>query len=250
MAASLVLHISGLSSSSEVSVRSDETVEEILKRIAPAEGGLRTQLISGTSVLAADQTIKVLGLEDGSELQLVRFKDVVSCKDIKDSGRLRKELYAVSIPPAVSNIAAMAFRDCLMLNHVELPDSLTRFGQQAFRGCSSLSRLTVPESVVEVGNEAFMHCTALRSFNMPSVTRVGEMAFKGCSALETVTLGTIPHVHTESFFGCALMQVELPSSVKSIGERGLCQVQQPHQSAASQGDEHPKGGFPRLHRAL
>ena len=129
------------------------------------------------------------------------------------------------------------------------PYSVTSIGIFAFTFCESLTSVTIPNSVTSIGEEAFAECTKLTSIEIPnSVTSIGEGAFDECTELTSVTINSnaivskdyskaycFKHIFGEqvksysigesvtsigkaAFAVCPMTSVDIPKSVKSIGD--------------------------------
>lgn len=154
--------------------------------------------------------------------------------------------------PNISVINPYAFSNNTKLRSLALPASLVKISQYAFKNCSALSSLIIPDNVTTIDAEAFAGNTALSTLTIgKGVSNVAETAFKSCDKLYTVYLYSAPLVSTDyasnssltpaKVFGNevrkfvignnitkigdwafaispSLNSIELPSSVKTIGQ--------------------------------
>ena len=137
-------------------------------------------------------------------------------------------LTTVNIPEYATRIADRAFRGCISLKTIQLPEGLKFIGDEVFEE-SGLVEIVIPASVEQLGEKKvekidisgliFENCTSLKSvvFEGSNINVMPEL-FKGCTALESVTLaeGT-KTISAGMFSGCTLLNIELPSSIESIG---------------------------------
>ena len=79
---------------------------------------------------------------------------------------------------------------------------VTEIGGWAFYNCDSLTSVTIGANVVTIGEYAFSDCDSLTS-----------ISFEKDSALETIG--------TRAFSWCSLKQIEIPPSVKKIGDNAF-----------------------------
>ena len=102
--------------------------------------------------------------------------------------------------------------------------------ENAFNG-ANISSITLPTSLINIGNKAFSY-SKLQSIEIPaSVTSLGDYAFNYCNNLDSVTFAPNSALQTIGNYAFAsneytyedgseskLTSIELPASVKSIGD--------------------------------
>lgn len=128
-------------------------------------------------------------------------------------------LTEVVIPEGVESIEDGAFRGCQSLSNVELPQGLRRIGEAAFSNCSALNMPNLPSTLEEIGNQAFYGCTRFSEITLPeSVRTIGNQTFSDCKT-KTLTLNDgLVSIGFKAFYGNKLTDVEIPASVKQIGD--------------------------------
>ena len=99
----------------------------------------------------------------------------------------------------------------------------TSIGMSAFRYCSSLTSLTISNSVTTIGEEICEGCSTLVSLTIgKSVTSIGKEAFKGCALTSINIPNSVKTIGNGAFSMCrGLTSITIPSSVTSIGSRVL-----------------------------
>ncbi len=131
-------------------------------------------------------------------------------------------LKTADLPDSVKTIRKMAFDNCTSLEKINLPDTVEYIGQYAFYGCTSVPSITIPENVSQIGYAAFGSCYALESveFNAADCAINSKDIFYGCNKISSVKIGSnvtkIPALFMKGKENLA--SVEIPSSVKEIGE--------------------------------
>lgn len=131
-------------------------------------------------------------------------------------------LKTADLPDSVERIERMAFDNCTSLKEIVLPDTVEYIGQYAFYGCTSVPSITIPENVSQIGYAAFGSCYALESveFNATECDINSRDIFYGCNNISSVKIGSnvtqIPALFMKGKENLA--SVEIPSSVKEIGE--------------------------------
>ncbi len=128
----------------------------------------------------------------------------------------------------VTGMNAMAFYDCLDLEHITLPSTFTTIGEMAFMQQESLVSITIPSSIKSIGASAFEGCTALENIIIHSGIRtVGSKAFFGCTSLTSATIQSASTVlDTLAFYNCtALADVDLPAGYRNVGNYAFTNTQ-------------------------
>lgn len=160
-------------------------------------------------------------------------------------------LKSVKIPSGITYIGKMAFSGCTKLTEIKIPSGVTGIGDSAFSECSGLKSVEIPSGVTSIGYGAFLGCS-LESIHIPaSVASIGEDALlcaslsritveegnavydsrDNCNALiETATATLlagssntkipegISKIGNSAFRSRKITEIEIPSSVVSIGE--------------------------------
>ena len=120
-----------------------------------------------------------------------------------------------------------AFRNCDGLVCLVADEALQRVGSSAFRGCSALDSLGLPEGLAQIGEEAFVGVPWYEQLPAAEggVRYVGGVAYEltpdavsgGTVTLREGTLGVADRLFAYS----SLTHIELPSSLRHVGERAF-----------------------------
>ncbi|MBD5584680.1 MAG: leucine-rich repeat domain-containing protein, partial [Clostridia bacterium] len=130
----------------------------------------------------------------------------------------RKKLTSVTLGTSVSEIGEYAFYNCVNLASVDL-GGVTTVKDYAFYGCTSLA-VTGLENVEAIGNYAFADCSAITSLDLNSAKIIGEGAFlvTGSKAYNSLSIPVAVSVGAFAFSGGMETTVEIPATLKEIGE--------------------------------
>jgi len=168
------------------------------------------------------------GMFEGCEsLQKIKFPStlVEVCEDaFRDCG-----LKKVELNDGLEVIGSDAFVNCKSLKSIEFPSTVRRIGESAFYDCSSLKKIVLNEGLRKVEDGVFRGCISLESIKFPSTIRyIGAHAFDHLSPVrrsdlkEVVFNDGLLRIEERAFNECrSLLQVEVPSSVKYLGERAF-----------------------------
>lgn len=127
------------------------------------------------------------------------------------------KLTSISLPNSVISIEGGAFEECGNLSNFEIPKNLESIGNSSFVGCSSLTEFVFPSSMKSIGAGAFAG-TSLSSIEIPnSVYYIGGGAFSYCDKLSYAKIGNgIKIIESSLFCGSGLTNVDLGEKVDSI----------------------------------
>lgn len=167
-----------------------------------------------------------------------------SLKAIGDFSFYRNQLEIVNIPASVEHIGVSAFQannmTSLTLNEglteiggaafadnniadVLLPSTLNSIGVVAFAS-NKMNEIVIPDAVTSLGERAFEYCPLTNITFGGGVKVLEPEVFLGAlDNLQTLTVHDgVEEIGDETFKGCyKLAQVELPSSLKRIGNKAF-----------------------------
>ena len=96
-----------------------------------------------------------------------------------------EELYALTIPDGVTEIADYALCGCYDMFSLTVPKGVKRIGNSAFAGCTYLVQVSLPDTLTEIGAAAFAGSPYISEFEIPaSVTRMCKDSFRSTEWLE------------------------------------------------------------------
>ena len=132
-------------------------------------------------------------------------------------------LETVSSRGFIYNIGECAFSGCIRLRALPRLNSLRELGSGAFQNCTMLDRFIIPEDISAIAPDTFRGCDNLSEVFFPaSLTAIGDSAFKGCYMMREVSLPQgMRTVGAMAFCNTGLVDVTLPESVESVGERAF-----------------------------
>ena len=119
-----------------------------------------------------------------------------------------------------------AFLNCTGLTTADIAaNSQVIANKYAFYGCSKLSSIDLSKFYGEIGEMAFAS-TAIKVANLLNATKLGDFAFADCVDLTTLNMpimeeigdGAFAAYSESSVSGAAITTLELPSTLKRIGE--------------------------------
>lgn len=180
------------------------------------------------------------------------LKQVVLPEGIEEIGQFafsRSSITGIEVPQGVKDICYGAFYHCDDLQTVSLPDTIENVEPKAF-SCSAWveafmengtedflisgnvlvayrgadEKVVIPENVTVIAGEAFMNQTRVKSVTLPeSLITVGEGAFEGCTSLAELNVLSrhLSEIKDRAFADCSLKEVDLPSSVETVGLRAF-----------------------------
>ncbi|MBP5502056.1 MAG: leucine-rich repeat domain-containing protein [Bacteroidales bacterium] len=100
-------------------------------------------------------------------------------------------------------------------------NSITSIGEHAFANNTKLEsiNLEVCHKLTDLEDDVLYYCLNLQEITIPQgVTVIPESAFAICTNLKTVTfLGDITRIENNAFYECSLSHIEIPATVKYIG---------------------------------
>lgn len=208
----------------------------IPKSVAQIGHSAFSNCTSITSIVIPDSVTKVQAFtfSDCSALENIYFGDETASKS------------------NLVSIGESAFRNCSSLINITIPEKVTNIKSSAFDGCDSLMGIFLNASNLQsnypypifgnVGNnslgitlkvsktvksipKSFISCTNLFDIEFDAncnCTTIGASAFSGCKKLCSVSLNDgIENIENGAFSNTGLIQVYLPSTVRSIGENAF-----------------------------
>ena len=153
-------------------------------------------------------------------------------KNIASRAFSETPITSLVINEGVESIGKEAFSNCRQLATVTLPSSLSTIDDAAFRDCSRLGSVVIPSGVNTIGMSAFGGCKVLKSLDVAANNEKFES--RGCNAvieresntlvvgcLGTVIPESVTAIGQEAFINLDIKELNIPSSVKTIGENAF-----------------------------
>lgn len=133
------------------------------------------------------------------------------------------ELYTVTLPDTVTELADGAFEDCKSLTAIKLPNGLIHIGRRAFKGCRGLSDINLPKGVSVICDETFTDCKFLDEITIPEQVRsIGKRAFKNTDLRRIVFPQAVTEIDDEAFADCHMLSgVLFSDNITRIGENAF-----------------------------
>lgn len=112
------------------------------------------------------------------------------------------------------------------LRHLVIPECVKSIGEKAFSKHSEIISVSFPESLEKIGISSFWMCKGLRTVSIPqNVKIIKACAFQGCDHLAGVKLNEgLLVVEDYAFAGTEVAKLDLPESVRALGDNALADV--------------------------
>lgn len=189
-----------------------------------------------------DGTISITGayIEEMNKLTELVVPAVIDGKKVSTIGESAfanlSNIETLVIGDYVTDIQAMAFRDCAKLASIKLPKYVKTIGMGVFSGCNGLSVIDfLPMSVEELGERVFENCTGLTKVIIPdSVSKVGGYTFVGCGNIIEVQFSKrMTEIPERMFLGCTTLKNSIgsergfviPEGITTIGQYAFFECQ-------------------------
>ena len=155
----------------------------------------------------------------------ISTKNNVTFIDVKTESNIT----SVTIPDGVTEIPCLAFDNYTLLTNINIPQSVKLIDSSAIRKCTSLKSITIPDGVTRIGDRAFQYCTSLRSITFEensNLESIGDYTFYDCGYSDNT----------------ANLTLDVPDSVKSIGEKAFYHVNFKYSGTAVDTNHNNWGG--------
>jgi len=140
------------------------------------------------------------------------------------------DLKSAVLHPNTRLIAPDAFYRCFKLKEITFNEGLQTINQNAFSDCFELTKIEIPSSVIFIDLQAFNGCCKIKSIkvdprntvydsknNCNAIIKTNDNTLvKGC--IKTVIPPQIEKIGPYAFHGCEMEEIQIPSTVKEIGE--------------------------------
>ena len=119
------------------------------------------------------------------------------------------------LPDGLVSIGWSAFESCQFTGELYIPPTVTSIGERAFAHCDFNCELALPESMTELGDGAFLNCRFLHgNIFIPDGLTVLEEAWLGTAI---TGIADVPKsVKSIQGIGCILQGIKIPEGVESV----------------------------------
>ena len=112
------------------------------------------------------------------------------------------------------------FENCTRLKRVTYEGEEEKIGNKAFSGCYMLDSVIFSEDVEEYGDRAFQNCTELDSFPLDGIIDIGEYCFAGCAITHLNIPNSLKYIGDGAFADCRLLTtVTVGTGAKRISDQ-------------------------------
>lgn len=129
-------------------------------------------------------------------------------------------LQTLTLPEGLKYISESAFRQCEALKEVVIPNTVTSVENHAFYQCTNAEKLVLSEAMTVITAQSFAEMASVKVLEIPE--SVVTIENEGCNFMESLTQLTfgegLEEIGSYGFGGCGISSLELPQSLKKIGE--------------------------------
>ena len=199
--------------------------DQVLSQVIDARGMSWDALnVAMTAALGVGKkNIEVIMEEEPASGMFSAIKGAISRAENVADGSISLTLSGVKVVPGQYGGYDGCLSGLTELAAVNLPN-VTSIGDRAFYNCTNLSTITFPGTVKNIGGYAF-HGTEWFSQKEDGLIYIGTIlyGYKGELATKNVTIedGTVA-ISSHAFVNSGITSVDIPASVKCIGEMAFC----------------------------
>lgn len=207
--------------------RVDNTLDNVVEVCSPLTGRYEGEIDIPASIKLANVTYQVTRIGNSAFYDNDYITEVTIPNSVVSIGNHAfyscDNLTSISLPQSVKKIEYNAFRECRNLQSVTLNNGLETIGYGVFYNCRRLQNVTLPSTLKTIGYDAFEYCTSFTRMELPDgLTDIGHSLFEDCSNLASVKLpATMTAIPEHMFWASGIKSIDIPSTVKSIGENAF-----------------------------
>ena len=207
--------------------RVDNTLDNVVEVCSPLTGRYEGEIDIPASIKLANVTYQVTRIGNSAFYDNDYITSVTIPTSVTTIGNYAfydcDRLTSISLPQSVKKIEYNAFRECRNLQSVTLNNGLETIGYGVFYNCRRLQNVTLPSTLKTIGYDAFEYCTSFTRMELPDgLTDIGHSLFEDCYNLASVKLpATMTAIPEHMFWASGIKSIDIPSTVKSIGENAF-----------------------------
>ena len=207
--------------------RVDNTLDNVVEVCSPLTGRYEGEIDIPASIKLANVTYQVTRIGNSAFYDNDYITEVTIPNSVVSIGNHAfyscDNLTSISLPQSVKKIEYDAFRECSNLKSITLNNGLETIGYGVFYNCRRLQNVTLPSTLKTIGYDAFEYCTSFTRMELPDgLTDIGHSLFEDCSNLASVKLpATMTAIPEHMFWASGIKSIDIPSTVKSIGENAF-----------------------------
>lgn len=207
--------------------RVDNTLDNVVEVCSPLTGRYEGEIDIPASIKLANVTYQVTRIGNSAFYDNDYITEVTIPNSVVSIGNHAfyscDNLTSISLPQSVKKIEYNAFRECSNLKSITLNNGLETIGYGVFYNCRRLQNVTLPSTLKTIGYDAFEYCTSFTRMELPDgLTDIGHSLFEDCSNLASVKLpATMTAIPEHMFWASGIKSIDIPSTVKSIGENAF-----------------------------
>ena len=113
------------------------------------------------------------------------------------------------------------------ITKISIPEGIRILPYEIFMGCESLTEVYFPTTLFTIEHDCFTRCYSVERIDLSktSVTEIKYGAFSDCNELMEIKLpNSLKHIGEYTFSATALSSIEIPSSVTTIDNDALSDV--------------------------
>ena len=205
----------------------DNTLDNVVEVCSPLTGRYEGEIDIPASIKLANVTYQVTRIGNSAFYDNDYITEVTIPNSVVSIGNHAfyscDNLTSISLPQSVKKIEYNAFRECSNLKSITLNNGLETIGYGVFYNCRRLQNVTLPSTLKTIGYDAFEYCTSFTRMELPDgLTDIGHSLFEDCYNLASVKLpATMTAIPEHMFWASGIKSIDIPSTVKSIGENAF-----------------------------
>ena len=207
--------------------RVDNTLDNVVEVCSPLTGRYEGDIVIPSTIEWANVTYQVARIGNGAFYNNDYITSVTIPNSVITIGNQAfyncDKLTSISIPESVRRIEYSAFSEDYNLKIVSLNNGLETIENDVFYSCRSLQNVVLPSTLKTIGYNAFEYCTSFTRMELPDgLTDIGHSLFEDCLNLASVKLpATMTAIPNDMFWASGIKSIDIPSTVKSIGENAF-----------------------------